>query len=277
MDLPTLADVEAARKRIAGVVHHTPVTPSATFSERTGAEIVLKLENLQRTGSFKVRGAYNKVALLSPAERTRGVIAASAGNHAQGVALAARIAGVPAVIVMPERASISKGEAVRGYGAELVLHGRDYNEAEAKAKEIGAERGLAFVHAFDDPAVIAGQGTLGLEMLEDLPDVDTLVVPIGGGGLIAGIALAAKAKRPGIRIVGGEPSGAAKLADSLRKGAPVMLPSVNTIADGLAARRIGQLPFEIIRQNVGEAARVDDDEIATANLLLLARANTLGE
>src|SRR5438067_8295050 len=277
MDLPTLADVEAARKRIAGVVHRTPVTPSATFSERTGAEVVLKLENLQRTGSFKVRGAYNKVALLSPSERARGVVAASAGNHAQGVALAARIAQVPATIVMPERASISKGEAVRGYGAELVLHGRDYNEAEVKAKEIGQARGMAFVHAFDDAAVVAGQGTLGLEILEDVPDVDTIVVPIGGGGLIAGIALAAKAKRPDVRVVGVEPAGAAKMAESLRKGGAIMLPSVSTIADGLVAARVGDIPFELIRRHVSETVQVNDDETATAILLLLERAKTLVE
>lgn len=277
MQLPTLADIEAARKRSESVVHRTPVTPSATFSELTGADVWLKLENLQRTGSFKLRGAYNKIASLSPSERSRGVVAASAGNHAQGVALAARIAGIPAVIVMPERASLAKAEAVRGYGAELVLHGVDYNEAEARALALGAERGMAFVHAFNDPAVIAGQGTLGLEILEDVPDVETIVVPVGGGGLIAGIALAVKAKRPDVRIVAVEPSGAAKLPESLRQGRVVSLQSVATIADGLATRRVGDLPFEAIRAHVTETVAVDDDDIALAILLLVERAKTLVE
>jgi threonine dehydratase len=277
MDLPTLADVEAARRRLAGVAHRTPMTPSATFSERTGADVHLKLENLQRTGSFKIRGAYNRIARLSEAERARGVVAASAGNHAQGVALAARLAGIPATIVMPERASMTKAEAVRGYGAELVLHGRDYNEAEAKALEIGAERGMAFVHAFNDADVVAGQGTLALEILEDLPDVDTIVVPVGGGGLIAGIALAAKALKPDVRIVAAEPTGAAKLPESLRKGSVQTLTGVRTIADGLATRRVGEVPFAIVRKHVTETVQVEDDDIAMAILLLLERAKTLVE
>ena len=277
MDLPTLADIEAARKRLQGIVHRTPITPSATFSSRTGADVTLKLENLQRTGSFKIRGAYNKIASLSPSERARGVVAASAGNHAQGVALGARLAGTSSVIVMPERASLAKAEAVRGYGAELHLHGRDYNEAEAKALAIGAERGLAFVHAFNDSHVIAGQGTLGLEILEDIPDVDTVVVPVGGGGLAAGIALAIKAKRPEVRIVAAEPTGAAKLADCLRKGSVVPLASVNTIADGLAARRIGDLCFQAIQKHVTDIVDVTDDDIALAILMLMERAKTLVE
>ena len=277
MDLPTLADIEAARKRLHGIVHRTPVTPSATFSTATGADVSLKLENLQRTGSFKIRGAFNKIASLTPAERERGVVAASAGNHAQGVALGARLAGTRAAIVMPERASLAKAEAVRGYGAELHLHGRDYNEAEARALAIGAERGLAFVHAFNDPHVIAGQGTLGLEILEDLPDVETVIVPGGGGGLIAGVALAIKAKRPDVRIVAAEPTGAAKLAECLRKGSVVPLTSVNTIADGLAARRIGELCFEAIQKHVTDIVEVTDDDIALAILMLMERAKTLVE
>ena len=277
MEWPTLEDIEAARKRLAGVAHHTPVTPSSTFSEQTGADIILKLENLQRTGSFKIRGASNKIQTLPADVRARGVVAASAGNHAQGVALAARLAGIPAVIVMPERASLAKAEAVRGYGAELFLHGKDYNEAEAKAKEIGAQRGMSFVHAFDDPAVMAGQGTLGLEILDDVPDVDTVVIPVGGGGLISGTALAIKAKRPNVRIVAVEPSGAAKLPDSLHKGSIQTLPGVNTIADGLATRRVGALPFEVIQKHVALSVQVDDDDIATAILLLLERAKTLVE
>lgn len=253
------------------------MTPSHTFSERTGADVHLKLENLQRTGSFKIRGAYNKIASLDAASRASGVVAASAGNHAQGVALGARLAGIPATIVMPERASISKAEAVKGYGAELVLFGRDYNEAEAKAKQIEQERGMAFVHAFNDPAVMAGQGTLGLEIIEDFPEVETILVPVGGGGLIGGIATAVKAKRPDVRIVAVEPVGASKLGDSLRAGSAKMLPSVNTIADGLAARKIGDLCFSTIQKHVTEVVSVDEDEIATAILLLLERAKTLVE
>jgi threonine dehydratase len=277
MTLPTLADVEAARKRLAGVAHTTPLEPSSTFSEMTKADVWLKLENLQRTGSFKIRGAYNRIASIPEQDRARGVVAASAGNHAQGVALAAKLAGIPATIVMPERASIAKAEAVRSYGADLVLFGNDYNEAEARAREIGAERRQTFVHAFDDPLVIAGQGTLGLEILDQLPDVQTVLVPVGGGGLIAGVATAIKAKRPDVRIVAIEPSGAAKLPESLDKGSVQTLPGVNTIADGLATRRVGQLPFEIIRQHVQESVVVDDNDIARAILLLLERAKTLVE
>jgi len=275
--IPTLADIEAARKRLAGVSHHTPLEPSATFSEMSGAEVWLKLENLQRTGSFKIRGAYNKIASLSPSERARGVVAASAGNHAQGVALGARLSGIPCTIVMPERASTAKAEAVRGYGADLHLFGADYNAAEAKALELGHERGQSFVHAFDDPMVIAGQGTLGLEIVDDLPDVQTVIVPVGGGGLISGVATAIKAKRPDARIVAVEPTGAAKLPDSLRKGTIQTLPGVNTIADGLATRRVGKLPFDIIRQHVHETVQVEDNDIALAILLLLERAKTLVE
>jgi threonine dehydratase len=277
MDMPALADVEAARKRLLGIVHRTPITPSATISQLTGADVWLKLENLQRTGSFKIRGASNKIATLSPAERERGVVAASAGNHAQGVALGARLAGTRSLIVMPERASLAKVEAVRGYGAELLMHGRDYDEAEAKAHELGAQRGLTFVHAFNDPHVIAGQGTLGLEILEDLPDVETVLVPVGGGGLLAGIALAIKAKRPDVRVVGVEPAGAAKLAESLRKGVVVTIPSAQTIADGLAARKIGDLCYRLVREHVSEVVQVDDDDIALAILMLMERAKTLVE
>ena len=277
MPRPTLADVEAARARLRGVVHRTPVTPSATFSERTGGDVWLKLENLQRTGSFKIRGAYNKIASLAPEARARGVVAASAGNHAQGVALGARLAGIPATLVMPERASITKAEAVRGYGAELLLHGRDYNEAEAKAKAIRDERGMTFVHAFDDADVIAGQGTIGLEILEDVPDVETVIVPVGGGGLIAGVAMAIQATRPDVRVVAAEPDGAAKLPASLEKGRVEPLASVQTIADGLATRRVGDVTFGLIRQHVREAVQVGDDDTAMAILLLMERAKTLVE
>ncbi|HEX2021547.1 MAG TPA: threonine ammonia-lyase, partial [Candidatus Thermoplasmatota archaeon] len=190
---------------------------------------------------------------------------------------AARLCGIPATIVMPERASSAKGEAVRGYGAELIRHGRDYNEAEARALEIGRERRMTFVHAFNDPEVIAGQGTLGLEILEEVPEVDTILLPVGGGGLAAGVAIAAKALRPGARLVAVEPDGAAKLPASLRKGSVQSLASVQTIADGLATRRVGDLPFEILSRHVKETVTVGDDDIAMAILLLLERAKTLVE
>lgn len=273
----TLADVRRAAERLKGVAHVTPLGPSATFSEMTGADVWLKLENLQRTGSFKLRGAYNKITSLTEAERSRGVVAASAGNHAQGVALAAKLAGIPATIVMPTHAPLVKAQAVRGYGAQLVQHGVDYNEAEAEASRIAQETGAAFVHAFNDAHVIAGQGTIALEIVEQLPDVDTIVVPVGGGGLISGIATAAKALKPGVRIVAACASGAASLPESLKKGRIVTLDRVGTIADGLATRRVGEAPFEHIRAHVDETVTVEDNEIAQAILLLLERAKTVVE
>jgi len=260
-----------------GVAHHTPMTPSTTFSAMCGAEVVLKLENLQRTGSFKVRGATNRIAAIPAADRARGVVAASAGNHAQGVALAARHFGVPAHIVMPERASLAKAEAVRSYGASLELAGADYNAAEARAREIEREQSRTFVHAFDDEHVIAGQGVVGLEILEDMPDVDTIVLGVGGGGLIAGVATAVRALRPDVRIIGVEPTGAAAMHASLEAGRLVTLDAVRTIADGLATRRPGDLTYDIVKQHVDEVVTVDDDDIAQAILLLMERAKTIVE
>jgi threonine dehydratase len=272
-----ISDVREAAKRLSKVVHRTPINPSTVLSERTGAEVYLKLENLQRTGSFKIRGAYNKIATLSPEERRGGVVAASAGNHAQGVALAARLAGIPATIVMPAAAPLAKVEAVRGYGAHLVLHGKDYNEAEERAFRLADEKKATFVHAFNDPLVMAGQGTIALEILEDVPDVDTIVIPVGGGGLIAGIAAAAKALKPSVRVIGACASGAASLPLSLQKGSIVTLDRVGTIADGLATRRIGERPFAEIRSHVDATFVVEDNEIAAAILLLLERAKTVVE
>ena len=276
MKIP-LVDIEAARARIQGIVHRTPLSPSASASDLVGADVHLKLENLQRTGSFKVRGAANRILTLPDDARRKGVVAASAGNHAQGVALAARSAGIPSWIVMPKGAPLAKAEAVRGYGAILELHGRDYNEAESRAFEIQKDTGAAFVHAFDDAAVIAGQGTIGLEIVEDLPDVDTVVVAIGGGGLISGIASAVKELRPRTRVVGVVPDGAASLPLSLRKGEIVTIERTQTIADGLATRRVGRTPFDIIRANVDEVAVVTDDDIAAAILFLLERAKNVVE
>lgn len=272
-----IEQIRAARARAAGIVKTTPLDLSTTFSALCGREIYLKLENLQKTGSFKVRGALNKIQLLDVAARARGVITASAGNHAQGVAYAARIAGVAATVVMPETAAFSKVEATGGYGARVVLAGRDYSEAFARAQTLADEQGATFVHAFDDVDVIAGQGTLGLELLEQLPDVDTVVVPVGGGGLLAGLISALRGAGSRARIVAVQAVGASSLRPSLRGGARVELDRVDTIADGLATRSIGVQPFEIVRSAVDDAVEVSDAEIAEAVLLLLERAKTVVE
>jgi threonine dehydratase len=270
-------DVREARKVVRDVVHRTPINASRTFSEMAGANVHLKLENLQRTGSFKVRGATNKIMSLPPPERERGVVAASAGNHAQGVAFAARRADVPATIVMPEGAPISKAQAVRSYGADLVLEGADYAEAAEHARRIAEERGATKIPAFDDEAIMAGQGTLGLEILEDLPDVDAVVTGVGGGGLISGLATVMKDHDPTIDVVGVQPEGASSLKPSLEAGEVVTLDGVETIADGLAARAPGERTFEVIRERVDDVAVVSDDEIAQAILLLLERAKNVVE
>jgi len=272
-----LAEVEAARERVAETVRHTPLEGSYTFSEMTGADVHLKLETFQRTGAFKIRGATNRIATLPEEDREAGVVTASAGNHAQGVALAASRMGVDSTVVMPEDAPIAKVNATQSYGAEVELCGVDYDEAEARAHEIEREEGRYYLHAFDDPEVIAGQGTLGLEILEDLPEVETVVVPIGGGGLISGIATAVKERKPDARVVGVQAEGAASVADSLEKGQRVVRGSVDTIADGIATRTVGELPFEIIQERVDEVVTVADDEIAVALTLLLERAKTLVE
>ncbi|WP_336001033.1 threonine ammonia-lyase [Halorientalis halophila] len=272
-----LADVEAAVDRVAATARHTPLEYSHTFSAMTGADVRLKLETFQRTGAFKIRGATNRIATLSDAEREAGVVTASAGNHAQGVALAATKAGVDSKIVMPEPAPVSKVKATRSYGAEVVLHGEDYSEAAERAHEIEREEGRTYVHAFDDPMVMAGQGTIGLEILEDCPDVETVVVPIGGGGLISGIATAIKGRNPDVRVIGVQAEGAASAAQSLAKGEIVEREGVNTIADGIATRRVGDETFPIIRERVDEVVTVGDEEIAVALTMLLERSKTLVE
>jgi threonine dehydratase len=276
------AEVEAAREVLAdplerGVIEDTPTLRAEALGEQVNAEVFLKLENLQRTGAFKVRGAWNRIQALSEAEREAGVVAASAGNHAQGVALAAREQDVRAVICMPEDAPISKVQATRDMGAEVVLEGADYNEAYDRAREIEDDRGLAFVHPYDDPRVVAGQGTIGLELVETLDDLDTVLVCVGGGGLLAGVATAVKARSPGTRVIGVEPEGACALERSLEAGERVTLDRVDTIADGLATRSCGEIAFEVAREHVDRVVTVDDDAIARAILHLLETEKTVAE
>lgn len=273
----SLEAILEARPRVRETSRHTPCEYSHTFSAMTGAEIHLKLENQQRTGAFKIRGATNRIATLTQAEKDAGVVTASAGNHAQGVALAATRTGVDSKIVMPENAPIAKVKATKNYGASVVLHGVDYSEAAERAHEIEREEGRTYLHAFDDPDVMAGQGTIGLEILEDCPEVDTVVVPIGGGGLISGIATAIKEQRPDVRVIGVQAEGASSAASSLEKGELVTLGSVDTVADGIATRSIGEQTFPIIQERVDEVVTVSDPQIATALVQLLERSKTLVE
>jgi threonine dehydratase len=246
------------------VAHRTPVVTSRTLDARVGAAAFLKCENLQRMGAFKFRGAYNRIAQLSPAERAGGVVAFSSGNHAQGVALAARICGVPAAIVMPSDAPASKLAATRGYGAEVVLYDRKTMNRGTIAADLARERGATLVPPYDDPAIIAGQGTVALELLEDVPDLDVLLVCTGGGGLLAGCALAATARRPGIAIYGVEPAAGDDFARSIAAGARVEIPVPETIADGQQTTSPGEITFPIVRRLCAGILTVTDDELRGA-------------
>jgi threonine dehydratase len=273
----TLADIQAARRTLRDVIIATPILPAERLSQELGARVFLKAENTQRSGSFKLRGAYNTISRLAPAERERGVIAHSAGNHAQGVALAAKLLGVPATIVMPERAPLTKVAATRRFGAEVLLYGATFDDAGARAREIQGQRGLTYVHAFNDERVIAGQGTIGLELAEALPDLGLLIVPIGGGGLISGIALAIKALLPAVRIVGVQAAGCTSIPQSLAAGEPIAAPAARTIADGIAVKRPGDLTLPIIRELVDQVAIVDDDEIARGIAYVVQNARLVVE
>src|SRR5947207_5936586 len=275
----TLRDVETARAllRERGVLVPTPVLPSARLSEDVGGRVFVKAENTQRTGSFKLRGAYTRLASLSPEQRGRGVIAHSAGNHAQGVALAAQLLGAPATVVMPADASLAKVIATRRYGAEVLLHGASFEEAGAYARQVQAERGLTYVHAFDDPVVIAGQGTLGLEVLEALPAVGTLVVPTGGGGLIGGVATAVRARKPDTRIVGVQAAGCPAVPLSLAAAEPVGVPRARTIADGIAVKRPGGLTLPLIQALVDNVVTVEEEEIARGIVYALQHLGLVAE
>ncbi|ERH13553.1 MAG: threonine dehydratase, partial [halophilic archaeon J07HB67] len=276
----TLADVEAARERLAAVpqIEETPVVESGTLGETVGADVRLKFEHLQKTGSFKPRGAYNTVANLVESDRAVDrVVAASAGNHAQGVAFAATELGVDATVVMPETAPQTKIDATRGYGAEVELVGETFGAAVTAAREFADEPQTAFVHAYDDPAVVAGQGTLGLELLDQVPALDTVVVPVGGGGLIGGVATALRGRGSDARIVGVQAEGAATLPQSLAAGHPVDDDDPDTIADGIATGNVASLTYEIVAEHVDRVVTVSDTEIASATLWLLERSKQLVE
>ncbi|SRR5579885_139131 len=273
----TLEDIEAARRCLVSVAKPTPLIRSATLSAMIGGEVFVKPENLQKTGSFKIRGAYNRIASLSPEEKRRGVIAASAGNHGQALAYAATCAGVQATVVMPTTAAIAKILATRSYGQKVVLEGADYQQARAAAQRICDESGAIFIDAYDDPLVVAGQGTIGLEILDEL-EPDAILAPVGGGGLLAGIAVALSAKSPRTEVIGVEAAGSAQLSASLAADAAASIGRpVDTIADGLATGRIGAIPFSLIRGNVSRAVTVDDFEIGEALLLILERMKLLAE
>jgi len=272
-----LSDVKQALARIRDSIYLSPCALSAAFSSLTGNSIYLKLDNLQRTGAFKERGALNKLLSLTDDERSKGVIAASAGNHAQGVSYHAGRHGIRAVIVMPLPTPLIKVSATRGYGADVILHGANYDEAYEEALRRSREDGLTLVHAFDDDAVIAGQGSLGLEILQQVADVEAVVVPIGGGGLIGGIACAIKESNPKVKIFGVQPSRLPSMKVAVAEGKPVTISPAATVADGIAVRRAGDRTLPLVQKYVDDIVTVDEEEIANAILLLLEREKTLAE
>jgi threonine dehydratase len=273
----SLEDIYAAEKRLQGVIKKTDLIESSIFSNECGNSVFIKTENLQVTGAFKIRGAFNKLSQLSDEEKSRGVIASSAGNHAQGIGYAAQLLGIKATLVMPATTPIIKVEATRNYGANVVLFGDSYDEAYKKARELEAEHNYVFVHPFDDLDVIIGQGTVALEILNELENVDEILVPIGGGGLASGIAFAAKMLKPTIRIIGVEPEGACCIKESLANNKVTELDKVDTIADGAAVKRAGTLTFEFIREFVDEVITVSDFDIAEAILLLIEKHKLITE
>jgi threonine dehydratase len=273
----TLQDVQAARERIADSVCVSPCSVSHAFSEMTSSRVSLKLENLQRTGSYKERGALNKILTLRPEERARGLVAASAGNHAQAVSYHATSRGIRAEIVMPMATPLNKVMATKHFGADVVLHGANYDEACTEALRRCSEYERTFIHPFDDDAVMAGQGTLGLELLEQVPDVDILIAAIGGGGMISGVACALKETNPNIRVIGVQTSRLPSMKAAVETGHPVTLPVAATLADGIAVRRAGEHTVPMVQRYVDDIVTVDEDEIASAILLLLEREKTLAE
>jgi len=269
-------EIEAAQKRVQKVIPRTPMIYSDTFSKLTGKEVFLKLENLQKTGSFKIRGAYYKLSQLTPLIKKRGVVAASAGNHAQGVALASSILGIHSTIVMPEGVSLAKQMATQAYGGEIVLYGQNTDEALGYAKKM-ARGGKSLIHPFDDEQVIAGQGTIGLEILEEAPGVEVIIAPVGGGGLISGIAAIVKKKRPDVKMVGVQASHAPSAFYSLKRKRIVEVKVKPTLADGIALQRVGKITFPLIQEGVDEIVTVGENEIASAILLLMERKRVVAE
>lgn len=269
----TIDQIYSARERLRGIARITPLNPTKSLGEN----IYIKSENLQLTGAFKLRGAYNKLACLSDGEKAKGVIACSAGNHAQGVALSATKLGIRSVVCMPATAPISKIHATENYGAEVVLVPGTFDDAAAKAAELAKEHGYTFAHPFDDEYVIAGQGTIGIEILEQLPDVQQVVVPIGGGGLIAGIAIAIKTLRPCCRIIGVQAAGAPSMYNAIKNGEISTLAHVSTIADGIAVKRPGDLTFELVKKYVDDVVVVDDNQVAAAIVALMEDQKTVAE
>ncbi|MGD8191672.1 threonine ammonia-lyase [Brevibacillus ginsengisoli] len=272
-----LDDIIIAREKMKGIVYMTPLDYSKTFSRHSHNEVYLKLENLQKTGSFKVRGSYNKLTSLSKEELKNGVVAASAGNHAQGVAYSSKMHDVPCTIVMPKGAPISKIEATRNYGAEIVLEGSVFDEALSYALKLREKMGATFIHAFDDEAVITGQGTVGLEILDQLPDVEAIICPVGGGGLISGIAVAVKEKNPHIAVYGVQTQACPSMKQSLLEHKPVTVESRPTMADGIAVKTPGQINYEIVQKYVDDIFLVDEMEIARTMLMVLERNKLLVE
>ena len=272
-----LEDFIKAKEKLSKVLLETHLIYSPIFSKESGNKVFIKPENLQKTGSFKIRGAYNKISNLTDAEKKRGVIASSAGNHAQGVAYGAKESGIKAVIVMPKSTPLIKVESTKQYGAEVILHGDVYDDAYKKAKELEEKEGYVFVHPFNDEDVLDGQGTIALEILEELPETDIILVPIGGGGLISGIACAAKILKPEIKIIGVEPDGAASAYEAIKENKIVELKEANTIADGTAVKKIGDLNFEYIKKYVDEIITVSDYELMEAFLLLVEKHKIIAE
>lgn len=273
----SIADVYRAAKQLDGIVKKTGLIHSAHFTAACGNDVYIKPENLQKTGSFKLRGAYNKISQLSAEEKSKGVITASAGNHAQGVAYAAKALGVKAVIAMPATTPIIKVEATRAFGAEVVLYGDSFDDAYARAVELQKEQGYVFIHPFDDLEVLLGQGTTALEIIDELKDVDAILVPVGGGGYVSGVALAAKLVNPHVRIIGIEPEGAACVKLSLAKGAVTSLPFVDTVAEGTAVKTPGQLTLEFIKKYVDDIITVSEFEIMSALLALIEKHKLIAE
>ena len=267
-----LEDIKDAAKLLDGVIKKTPSISAGWIEKKYGVDVTFKCENLQRAGSFKIRGAYNRIARLSESERSNGVVAASAGNHAQGVALAAQILGIKATIFMPEGATLPKYQATLGYGAEVIFHGKTIDEALMAASAFSNETGAVFIHPFDHEHIVAGQGTMGLEILAQNPDVKTVVVCTGGGGLLAGTALAIKSLRPDIKVIGVQAEMAAAYPPSLAAGSPQMLAKMSTMADGIAVGKPGDVPFQIIAQHVDEIRTVSESSLARALLLTLERS-----